>query len=98
MDSNAKIASLVQAAESGDGSAADLLFAELYSQLRRLAKHELARHGGPMTLSATTLLHQFYIDMAEQEGPLFPDQAHFMAYAARAMRGLIIDYARSRQA
>ena len=94
----AKIASLVEAAESGDGSAANTLFAELYSQLRRLARRELARHRGPMTLSATTLLHQFYIDMAEREGPHFPDQGHFMAYAARAMRGLIIDYARSRRA
>lgn len=93
-----KIAVLVKAAEAGDGPAANRLFAELYSQLRRLARRELARHGGPMTLSATTLLHQFYIDVAEREGPLFPDQGHFMAYAARAMRGLIIDYARNRQA
>jgi RNA polymerase sigma factor (TIGR02999 family) len=43
-------------------------------------------------------LHQAYLDIAEREGPSFPDRAHFMAYAARVMRGLIIDHARSRQA
>jgi len=49
-------------------------------------------------LSATTLLHQAYLDMAEREGPAFPDRARFMGYAARVMRGLIIDHARNRQA
>ena len=51
-----------------------------------------------MGLSATTLLHQAYLDMAEREGPAFPDRARFMGYAARVMRGLIIDHARNRQA
>ena len=93
-----KITSLVGAAESGDGLAANALFTELYAQLRRLAKRELARQGIAVSLSPTTLLHQVYIDMAEREGPCFPDQGRFMAYAARAMRGLIIDYVRNRQA
>jgi len=49
-------------------------------------------------LSATTLLHQAYLDMAQRDGPSFPDRARFMGYAARVMRGLIIDHARNRQA
>jgi RNA polymerase sigma factor (TIGR02999 family) len=49
-----------------------------------------------MSLGATTLLHEAYIDMAAREGPSFPDRARFMSYAARVMRGLIIDHARDR--
>lgn len=89
---------LMQAAEGGSRPAADALFSALYAELRRVAKHELARHGAPMTLSATTLLHKAYIEMAGREGTSFPDRNRFMGYAARVMRGLIIDHARSRQA
>jgi RNA polymerase sigma factor (TIGR02999 family) len=92
------IASLAEATERGDRSAADALFAALYSELHRLARRELARQGVPLGLSATTLLHQAYLDMAEREGAAFPDRARFMGYAARVMRGLIIDHARNRQA
>jgi len=92
------IASLADATERGDRSAADALFAALYSELHRLARRELARQGVPLGLSATALLHQAYLDMAEREGPAFPDRARFMGYAARVMRGLIIDHARNRQA
>jgi len=92
------IASLADATERGDRSAADALFAALYSELHRLACRELARQGVPLGLSATTLLHQAYLDMAEREGPAFPDRARFMGYSARVMRGLIIDHARNRQA
>ena len=92
------ISSLLGAAERGDASAADVLFAALYSELHRLARRELARHGAPMSLSATTLLHKAYLDMAGQSGPTFPDRARFMSYAARVMRGLIIDYVGSRRA
>ena len=93
-----KLSSLIEAAEKGDKSATEALFAALYSELHRLAKRELARHGGQVSVSATTLLHEAYLEMAEREGSLFPDQLRFMGYAARVMRGLIIDHARNRQA
>jgi RNA polymerase sigma factor (TIGR02999 family) len=92
------ISSLIGAAERGDGSAAEALFGTLYSELHRLAKRELARHGVPVSLGVTTLLHEAYLDIATRNGPSFPDRARFMAYAARVMRGLIIDHARSRHA
>jgi RNA polymerase sigma factor (TIGR02999 family) len=95
-DSN--FASLADATERGDRCAADTLFAALYAELHRLARRELARQGAPAGLSPTTLLHQAYLDIAEREGPAFPDRARFMGYAARVMRGLIIDHARNRQA
>jgi len=92
------ISSLIVEAERGDRPAAEALFAALYSELHRLAKRELARSGVPVTLSATTLLHEAYLDMAARDGPSFPDRARFMGYAARVMRGLIIDHARERHA
>ena len=89
---------LIEAAECGDQSASDALFTALYSELHRVAKRELARQGVPLSLGATTLLHQAYIEMAAKDGNAFPDRARFMAYASRVMRGLIIDHARSRSA
>lgn len=92
------IPSLVQAAEAGDASASAALFAALYEELHRIAQRELARQSGAVTISPTTLLHQAYLDMSSRDGRSFPDQARFMGYAARVMRGLIIDHARSRHA
>lgn len=51
-----------------------------------------------MSIGATTLLHQAYIEMSGRSSVTFPDRSRFMAYAARVMRGLIIDHARSRNA
>ena len=88
----------MDAATRGDASAADALFSALYSELHRIAKRELSRQGVPVSLGATTLLHQAYLEMADKDATAFPDRARFMAYAARVMRGLIIDHARSRRA
>jgi RNA polymerase sigma factor (TIGR02999 family) len=92
------VTSLIANAEKGDASAADALFTLLYAELHRLAKDQLARNSFGTTLGTTTLLHEAYLSMSEREGTVFPDRARFMAYAARAMRGLIIDHARGRQA
>jgi RNA polymerase sigma factor (TIGR02999 family) len=92
------LSSLFEAADRGNVPAADALFSAVYSELHRIAKRELARQGVPLSLGATTLLHQAYLEMAEREGISFPDRARFMGYAARVMRGLIIDHARRRQA
>jgi len=91
------ISSLIAAAERGDPSASEALFGALYAELHRLAKRELARGGG-MSLGVTTLLHEAYLDIAARDGASFPDRARFMGYAARVMRGLIIDHARNRRA
>lgn len=88
----------MEAAERGGRPAADALFASLYTELHRLAKYELVLHGAAMSLSATTLLHNAYIEIAGQDGTSFPDRNRFMGYAARVMRCLIVDHARSRQA
>jgi RNA polymerase sigma factor (TIGR02999 family) len=92
------LSSLIEQAEAHGGGAADALFSALYNELRRLAKRELARQGPLANLSATTLLHEAYIEMAGRDGNSFPDRGRFMGYAARVMRGLIIDHARNRSA
>ena len=92
------ISHLIGAAERGDGAANKALFEALYSELHCIAKFELARRGGPVSLSATTLLHEAYLAMSARGGASFPDRARFMGYAARVMRRLIIDHARERHA
>jgi RNA polymerase sigma factor (TIGR02999 family) len=88
---------LLVAAER-DAAANNALFAALYSELHRLARRELARPGGAVTIGVTTLLHEAYLQISAREGASFPDRARFMAYAARVMRGLVIDHARRRRA
>jgi RNA polymerase sigma factor (TIGR02999 family) len=63
-----------------------------------MARRELGRRAAGVTLGATTLLHEAYLDISERERAVFPDRNRFMAYASRVMRGLIIDYVRRRQA
>ena len=92
------ISSLVTSTERGDQGAAEALFAALYSELHRLAQRKLARRGAGPVLGVTTLLHEAYLDMSARDAGSFPDRARFMGYAARAMRGFIIDHARSRNA
>jgi RNA polymerase sigma factor (TIGR02999 family) len=92
-------ATLVEAAERGDAPAKEALFARLYAELHRVAERQLLRMAHPnLTLGATTVLHEFYLDLSGRESLAFPDRSRFMAYAARAMRGLIINYVRERRA
>ena len=92
------LTALFAAAEKGDAPAREQLFQRLYAELHRMARRELWRSGAAVSMGATTLLHEAFIDMSQRDALAFPDRARFMAYAARAMRGLIIDYARSRHA
>ncbi|MGE5242970.1 MAG: ECF-type sigma factor [Betaproteobacteria bacterium] len=93
------IAALFEDASRGDKRSRDALFAALYDELHRLAQAHLNRRGGQLTLSATTLLHEAYVGIAGRNAALaFPSRNHFLSYASRAMRGLIIDYVRHKQA
>jgi len=92
------LSTLILSADGGDGQASEALFSALYRELRGLARRELARSGPGASLGVTSLLHEAYLDIAEREGVAFPDRARFLAYAARVMRGLIIDGLRRRQA
>jgi RNA polymerase sigma factor (TIGR02999 family) len=72
------------------------LFVSLYGELRQLAERQLRRNGGA-PVSPTTLLHEAYLGMRGREA-VFPDRERFIGYAARVMRGLIIDFVRDRRA
>jgi RNA polymerase sigma factor (TIGR02999 family) len=76
---------------------ADALFGTLYAELHRLARRELNRRGSAGGLGVTTLLHEAYLSISRREGTVFADHGRFMAYAARVMRGLIIDEVRRRR-
>lgn len=92
------IALLFAASERGEPGSGSALFAALYSELHRVAQRELSRQGWGVSLGATSLLHEAYMDLSRRDGAAFPDRSRFMAYAARVMRGLIVDYGRNRQA
>lgn len=87
---------LVRSAEAGDAAASRQLFHVLYAELHRIAERELRRLGCSAALSPTTVLHEAFISIAGRESVRFADRGQFMGYAARAMRGLIIDNARGR--
>jgi RNA polymerase sigma factor (TIGR02999 family) len=91
----AGIGTLIRKAEELPGHSSAELFGALYRELHRLAQSQLRSSG--VTLGATTLLHEAYLGLASREVS-FPDRARFFAYAARAMRGLIVDHARARHA
>jgi len=77
---------------------ADQLFNDLYSELHRLARRELNRQGSIAGLGVTTLIHEAYLAISAKEGVAFVDHPRFMGYAARVMRGLIIDDVRRQRA
>ena len=93
-----EIGSLIRRADQANRAATDKLFAVLYDELHRIAEYTLQRAGSSLTLGTTTLLHEAYLNIAGRENIAFADRSRFLAYASRAMRGLIIDYARRRRA
>jgi RNA polymerase sigma factor (TIGR02999 family) len=94
---DAPIGDLIRTADAGDPDAPKALFATLYHELHSIAERELRRGGSELTLGTTTLLHEAYLNIARREGMQFASRGQFLAYAARAMRGLMIDYARRRR-
>ncbi len=94
----ANLATLFAHADPREPVASSALFAALYGELHRIAERELQRQGWGVSLGATSLLHEAYVDLSRKDGAMFPDRQRFMAYASRVMRGLIVDYARNRRA
>ncbi len=70
----------------------DLLFAEVYERLKAMASRGLANTPG--TLNTTALVHELYVRMARNQDLAFAEKAQFFAYAARAMRHVLLDRAR----
>jgi RNA polymerase sigma factor (TIGR02999 family) len=69
----------------------------IYEELRRLAHHQMARQRPDHTLQTTALVNEAYLRLADQTNPKWQNRAHFFAVAAKAMRQILVDYARSQQ-
>ncbi|MBS0568153.1 MAG: RNA polymerase subunit sigma-70 [Proteobacteria bacterium] len=79
---------------SNPGVADDDLFAIVYEELRRIARSQ--RRGGASTLDTTALVHEAYLKLAASDAARGMDRVHFLSLAARAMRQILVDHARSR--
>jgi RNA polymerase sigma factor (TIGR02999 family) len=79
-------------------SAAETLFALLYADLHQLARSRLRQAGELTQLHTTDPLHESFLRLQQAAPGSFPDKQHFMAYAARAMRSVVVDLVRSRKA
>jgi RNA polymerase sigma factor (TIGR02999 family) len=83
-------------ADPRDGQTSlDALFPLVYAELRRIAHRRIRQMGHGETLNTTALVHEVYLRLAERTGPSWMDHAHFCALAARAMRFVLVDYARA---
>lgn len=85
---------LLRRCRDGDDESFDELVPVVYEQLRRIARGQLARWRPGQTLNTTALVHESYAKLARSAELDWADRGHFFAVAARAMRGIIVDYAR----
>ncbi len=76
----------------------DVAMQAVYEDLRRIARAELGRHRRGETLNTAALVNEAYLKLYGQCAPSFENRRHFYATAARAMRQVVIDYARARLA
>jgi len=91
-----EITELLARARSGDRASLDRVFAELYADLRRIAAQR--RLGASDTLTPTALVNELYLKFSKGRALQSVDRTHFLATAARAMRGLAVDHARAARA
>jgi len=87
---------LIQRAREGDREALDGLFHALYPEMRRVAHGRLRRGFPDPDLGTTALVHECYLKLRDAHRLDASDRAHFFAYAATAMRSIIVDIARAR--
>jgi RNA polymerase sigma factor (TIGR02999 family) len=90
------ITQLLQRAKAGDRDALDALLPMIYGTLKRLAGKQLNAESPGHTLTATALVHEAYLDLFKTDASTWPDRHRFYAYAASAMRTILIDHARAR--
>jgi len=97
MTASAEITQWLDDARGGDRQALDRVLGTLYQELHAMARRQLAGQRGH-TLDATALVHEAYLRLIGRNAVQFDDRAHFFAYAASAMRSVVVDYARQRMA
>lgn len=92
------ITGLLVAWRGGDNGAFDRLFPLVYDELRAIAHRQLGGERREHTLGTTALVHEAYLKLVDQTRVQWTDRAHFFAVAARAMRRILVDYARRHRA
>jgi RNA polymerase sigma factor (TIGR02999 family) len=93
-----EVTQLLRAYGQGDPAAFDRVLPLVYDDLRRIARRRLG-HGNPDgILDTTSLVHESYLKMVGQDEAFYQDRGHFLAVAARAMRQVVVDFARRRGA
>jgi RNA polymerase sigma factor (TIGR02999 family) len=92
------LSDLLDRAQDGDPQALDTLFASTYQELRKLARARLRAGGRDTLLDTTSLVHESYLRLAKGGELQLANRLHFMHYASRAMRFVIVDMVRKRQA
>ena len=93
VNTTADITGLLRRAEAGDEAARDTLLPLVYEELKRVSRGVRGGHDAP-TLNTTALVHEAYLRLAGSESLTWPDRQRFFAYAAQAMRSILIDRAR----
>jgi RNA polymerase sigma factor (TIGR02999 family) len=97
-ESQAAIHDLLDRLDRGDRSALDELFPIVYSELNALAHRLRLKWQGDYTLNTTALLHEGYLKLAKQHTLHAETRTHFLALASKAMRHILVNYARDRRA
>lgn len=93
-----EVTRLLADVQGGDPAALDDLFQLVYGELREAAHAQRRSWEGDETLNTTALVHEAYLRLVDQSDPDWRNRAHFLAAASRAMRHILIDYARRRRA
>lgn len=98
MNDEVSLTDLIEHVKGGDEAALRRLFDAAYADLRRIARARLAKSARNAMLDTTSLVHESYMRFANAGQLRIEDRVHFMRYAGQAMRSVIVDFARQRQA
>ncbi len=96
MSGPGEVTRLLHAWAGGDRAALDRLIPLVYSELHRLARHYMSKESAGQALTATELIHEAYLRLADLNSLDWQDRHHFYAISARQMRRILVDFARAR--
>ena len=89
---------LLDAARSGDAAATESLFNAVYTELKVLARSHRRRWQGNQTMNTTALIHEVFIRLSGSDNSEYANRTHFFATASKAMRQILVNYARKQKA
>lgn len=92
------VTELIVACGNGDAGLLDRVFPLVYAELKQIAHRALLRANGQATLSTTALVNEAYLKLVGHADLALNDRSHLFALCARAMRQIVVDHARRRQA